>query len=109
MPDLKLGTDPDDPVNSSHTIPFSSTPFCDTEPVNKTFDISQISPLTSNPQDVATIVAEVSAAATAQASKEFCCMQNPRSVSLRVVIPLMLNYCFDCGVQIFCLTFKIVS
>ena len=78
MPDLKLGADPDDPINSSHAIPFSSTPFCDTKPVNKTFDVSQISPLTGNPQDVATIAAEVSAAAAAQASKEFHHMHEPK-------------------------------
>ena len=65
VPDLKLGTDPDDPINSSHAMPFSSTPFRDTKPVNKTFDVSQISPPTGNPQDAATIAAEVLAAAAA--------------------------------------------
>ena len=77
VPDLKSGADPNDPIDSNHAVPFSSTPFCDTKPVNKTFDVSQISPLTGNHQDVATIAAEVSAAAAAQASKEFHHMCEP--------------------------------
>ena len=77
VPDLKSSADPEDPINSSHTKPFSLTPFRDTKPVNKTFDVSQISPLTSNHQDAATVAAEILAAA-AQASKEFCHMCEPK-------------------------------
>ena len=83
VPDLKSSTDPKDPTNSSHAIPFSSTPFPDTKPINKTFDVSQISPLTNNHQDVATIAAEVSAGAAAQASKEFCCMHEPKIMKFK--------------------------
>ena len=44
-----------------------------------TFDISQISPFASGTQqDAATIVAEVSAAAVAQALKEFAVCVNPK-------------------------------
>ena len=46
--------------------------------LNHTFDISQISPFVlGTQQDAATIVAEVSAAAVAQASKEFHHMHEP--------------------------------
>ena len=67
------------PTLSNHH-PHTSTPFCGTRtlPHNKTFDISQITPLTCNPQDVATIAAEVSAAEVVQASKEFCHMCKPK-------------------------------
>ena len=49
---------------------FTSTPYhvASAIPSDKTFDISPMAPLASNPQDAATIVAEVSAAAAAQAS-----------------------------------------
>ena len=68
------GTSPTLPNLSSH--PYTSTPFGGTRtlPQNRTFDISQIAPLSSNPQDAVTIAAEVSAAVAAQASKEFHCM-----------------------------------
>ena len=46
--------------------------------LNHTFDVSRILPLTGNPQDAATIAAEVSAAAATQASKEFQQMQEPK-------------------------------
>ena len=40
-------------------------------------------PLASNPQDAATIVAEVLAAAAAQASKEFRRMREPKITKLK--------------------------
>ena len=87
MPDLKSDTDPSDPPSPSHTtIPHSSTPHHGAKPLNQTFVISQILPLTGNSQDAATIVAEVSAAAAAQALKEFCHMQDPK-----ISILLMLD------------------
>ena len=46
-------------------------PFCDDKAVNQTSDVSQISPVMRNHQDAVTIAAEVSAAAAAQASREF--------------------------------------
>ena len=46
--------------------------------MNRTFDISHIPPMTGNPQDMAAIAAEVSAAAAAQASKEFRQMWDPK-------------------------------
>ena len=78
VPDLKSGADPEDPVKLSHEMPFTSTPFCDTKAMNKPFDISQISPLMSDHQKVATIAAEVSVAAATQASREFHCMHEPK-------------------------------
>ena len=72
MPDLKLGADPKDQIKIGHKMPVTSMPFCDDKAVNKTFDISQISPVMSSHQDTVTIAAEVSAAAAAQASREFC-------------------------------------
>ena len=52
-------------------------------PLNQTFDVSCISPTNlGNAQDVATIVAEVSAAAVAQASKEFWQMWEPKITKL---------------------------
>ena len=47
-------------------------------PLNCMFNISGILLLSGNPKDAATIAPEVSAAAAAQASKEFQCMQKPR-------------------------------
>ena len=47
------------------------------------FDVSPVAPLASNPQDAATIVAEVSAAAAAQASKEFRRMHEPKITKLK--------------------------
>ena len=58
----------------SHVLTHTSTPFrvVSNIPSNETFNISPVTPLVSNTQNVATIVAEVSADAAAQASKEFC-------------------------------------
>ena len=56
----------------------SSTPHHGAKPINQTFDISHIPPLTGSPQDTAAIAAEVSAAAAAQASKEFHWMWDPK-------------------------------
>ena len=66
---------------SSHVPPYASTPFCGSSqvPLNHTFDISRIpASNTGNAQEAATIVAEVLAAAVAQASKEFWHMQEPK-------------------------------
>ena len=71
VPDLKSGADPKGQTKISHEVPITSTPFRDGSAVNKTFDISQISPMISSHQDAVTIAAEVSAAAAAQASREF--------------------------------------
>ena len=70
-------------MNFSHDMPFASTPYHDTKAVNKTFDISQISPLTSDHQKAATIAAEVSAAAATQASREFRHMCKPKITKLK--------------------------
>ena len=52
--------------------------------MNKTFDVSNISPTNFGvAQDTATIAAEVSAAAVAQASKEFWHMREPKITKLR--------------------------
>ena len=76
-----------DPPLSSSQGPRSSTPYHTvTTALNKTFDISQISPLAvaSTHQDVAVIAAEVSVAVmAAQASKEFCCMCEPKITKLK--------------------------
>ena len=60
-------------------------PFCRSSqvPLNHTFDVSGF-PVSNigNAQDAATIVAEVSAAAAAQASKEFWCMRQPKITKL---------------------------
>ena len=82
-PDLKSDANLGNQVPpSSHNLPHSSTPYCTsaipTNPLNRTFNISGILPLSGNPQDAATIVAEVSAAAVAQASKEFWHMWEPK-------------------------------
>ena len=71
------GTLPTLPNLSSH--PHTSMPFSGTRtfPQNRTFDVSQIAPLSGNPQNAATIAAEDSAAAV-QASKEFCHMCEPK-------------------------------
>ena len=64
---------------------YTSTPYCAAGniPSNKTFGISPMAPLVSNTQDVATIVAEVSAAAAAQALKEFHRMCEPKITKLK--------------------------
>ena len=64
----------------------SSTPFRGVSqgPMNRTFDVSGISPTNFGAaQDAATIAAEVSAAAVAQASKEFRHMREPKITKLR--------------------------
>ena len=66
--------------------PQSSTLYRASNAVlNRTFNISQISPLalTGVHQDVAVIVAEISVATAAQASKEFQCMQEPKIIKLK--------------------------
>ena len=64
---------------------FTSTPYCaaGTIPSDKTFDVSPVAPLASNPQDAAMIVTEVLAAAAAQAPKEFCRMHEPKITKLK--------------------------
>ena len=79
MPDLKSeDADSEDQQLSPPTIPRSSTPHRGARPINRTFDVSHIPNLTSVPQDAAAIAAEVSAAAVAQASKEFRRMRDPK-------------------------------
>ena len=69
------GTTPISPDTVPTQLPaHSSTPFCGVSqgPMNRTFDVSGISPTNFGAaQDAAMIAAEVSAAAVAQASKEF--------------------------------------
>ena len=69
----------------SHVPTHTSTPFhvASNIPSDKTFNVSPVAPLVSNSQDVATIVAEVSAAAAAQASKGFCRMCEPKITKLK--------------------------
>ena len=50
---------------------------------DKTFDVSPMAPLANSSKDAATIAAEVSAAATAQALKEFCKMREPKITKLK--------------------------
>ena len=69
---------PELPKLSSHpqtSMSFSATMIL---PHYRIFDISQIAPLSGNPQDAATIAAEVSAAVAVQASKEFHHMCEPK-------------------------------
>ena len=66
--------------------PHSLTPFrgVNQAPLNQTFDVSGISPTNlGTAHDAATIAAEVSAAAVAQASKEFWRMREPKITKLR--------------------------
>ena len=85
---LCLGVPP-----TSHLPPFSSMPFHGSSqvPLNRTFDVSGI-PVTNigNAQDAATIAAEVSAAAVAQASKEFWRMREPKITKLCMVGILLM-------------------
>ena len=84
VPDLRLDdADSEDQSTSGQNIPRSSTPHCGAQPMNQTFDISHIPPMTSSLQDAAAIAAEVSVAAAAQASKEFCWMQDPKSTKFK--------------------------
>ena len=83
-PDLKSDADlgKQVPPLYSHNLPYSSTlielvlfqQIC----LIIHSDVSGILPLAGNPQDAATIAAEVSAAAVAQALKEFRCMREPK-------------------------------
>ena len=63
-------------------MPHSSMPYhsgtSHANLLNHMFDVSRILPLMVNPQDAATIVAEVSADAVAQVSKEFWHMWEPK-------------------------------
>ena len=78
MPDLKSDADSDDQQNTPPTTLHSSTSHRGAKPMNQTFDVSRIPNLTGGPQDAAAIAAEVSAAAAAQASKEFRQMRDPK-------------------------------
>ena len=78
MPDLKSDADSEDQPTTGQDILHSSTPHRGAKPINRTFDISHIPPMTGSPQDAAAITAEVSAAVAAQASKEFCRMRDPK-------------------------------
>ena len=64
---------------------YTSTPYCvaGSIPSDNTFDVSPMAPLVRNTQDAATIAAEVSAAAAAQASKEFHRMREPKITKLK--------------------------
>ena len=79
VPNLKLDSGSSDPsIPPSHPAPYSSTPSRDARPMDKIFDISQISPLSNDSCAATSIATEVSAAAAAQASKEFCRMREPK-------------------------------
>ena len=60
----------------------SSTPYR-AIPSDRTFNVSTNAPLVDDSRNVATIAAEVSAAAAVQASKEFCRMCEPKITKLR--------------------------
>ena len=84
-PDLESNAAGSGVPPSTHLPPYSSTPFHRSSQVllNQTFDVSGIPPANiDNAQDTATIVAEVLAAAVAQASKEFWHMQEPKITKL---------------------------
>ena len=84
VPDLKAdGGSSNLLIPQNHPAPYSSTPSCDARPMDKIFDISQIAPLSNDTQTTATIVAEVSAAAAAQASKEFCRIHEPKITNFK--------------------------
>ena len=75
QPDLELDTAGLGIPPTSHLPPYSSMPFCRSSqvPLNCTFNVSGILVTNvGNAQDAATIVAEVLAAAAAQALKELC-------------------------------------
>ena len=91
QPDLESdAAEPGISPESLTTIPKqlparSSTPYRRTTqgPMNRTFDVSNISPTNFGAaQDAATIAAEVSAAAAVQASKEFRHMWEPKITKL---------------------------
>ena len=92
QPDLELdasgpGITPESLTTVPTQIPSrSSTPYRGTSQglMNRTFDVSNISPTNFGAaQDAATIAAEVSAAAMAQVSKECWCMWEPKITKLR--------------------------
>ena len=66
----------------SHAPQHSSTPY-HTISKDRTFDIGPSAPLIDESRHAATIVAEVSAAVAAQASKEFRRMREPKITKLR--------------------------
>ena len=78
VPDLKLDADSEDQPTMGQDILHPATPHHGAKPINWTFDISHIPPMTGSPQDTAAITAEVSAAAVAQTLKEFRQMQDPK-------------------------------
>ena len=74
------------PNEPKFTMPkFTSTPYSVASAVlsDRTFDVSPVAPLAHDSKDAATKAAEVSAAAAAQASKEFCRMHEPKITKLR--------------------------
>ena len=92
MPDLKLDTDSEDQPNIGQNILHSSTPHHGAKPINQTFDISHIPPMTGSPQDAAAIAAEVSAAVQLpRCRRSFAGCETKRLPSSRVDIRLMLN------------------
>ena len=65
-----------------HVPKYSSTPYR-TVPSDRTFEVRPSAPLVDDSRNAATIAAEVSAAAAAQASKEFHRMCEPKITKLR--------------------------
>ena len=65
-----------------HALKHSSTPY-HAIPSNRMFDVRTDAPLVDDSRNTATIAAEVSAAAAAQASKEFCKMRELKITKLR--------------------------
>ena len=84
---VESGITPNIPTNIPKQLPVRSlTPFrrVSEGPMNKTFDVSGILPTNLGAtHDAATIAAEVSTAAVAQASKEFRHMWEPKITKLR--------------------------
>ena len=79
VPDLKSDSGSSDlSIPPSHPAPYSSTPGHDARPMDKIFDVSQISPLSNDSRTTASIAAEVSAATAAQVLKEFHHMHEPK-------------------------------
>ena len=82
----RIPTIPHLPSESKFTMPkYTSTPHrvASAVPSDRTFDVSPMAPLVHDSKDAAMIAAEVSAAATAQASKEFHRMHEPKITKLR--------------------------
>ena len=103
-PDLESNAAGSGVPPSHQLLPYSLTPFHGSSqvPLNQTFDVSGIPPANiGNAQDAATIVAEVSAAAAAQASKEFQCIRSPKLPNCVVDILLMQSLCSGPGEQTF--------